>query len=259
MALRLFRPLLRTPVLRVVARPTPLLRGSLGLVSAPKQIKSFTSSPRRLGSGESDTQLSSALASEHTYELESASPSEIPEFLETFQEMKIWDIQDVSGSEDVVLTRKFGNETLKLTFQISDIDNDFPSSTSTEETLPEEPESNGPAYVTCSLLLTKPNGEHCLAFDLEAGEEGFGLTNVAVLNKKLGEMIGAEGDWQRRSKYMGPQFDHLDIGVQDGFVAYLAERGVDDSLANFILAYCDYKEQKEYVAWLSQVGEFVEL
>lgn len=44
-----------------------------------------------------------------------------------------------------------------------------------------------------------------MAIDLEAGEEGFEITNVAMLNKTLGEAKGAEGDWARRSRYMGPR------------------------------------------------------
>ena len=44
-----------------------------------------------------------------------------------------------------------------------------------------------------------------MSIDLEAGEEGFEVTNVAVFDKALGDMKGAEGDWQRRTRYMGPR------------------------------------------------------
>lgn len=101
--------------------------------------------------------------------------------------------------------------------------------------------------------------------DLEAGEEGFVITNVAIFPKKEGEMDGAEGDWIRRGKYLGPrmycttssdlsiiivitceyrkdlignaygtEFDHLDESVQDAFAGFLAERGVDESLCKLI-------------------------
>jgi complement component 1 Q subcomponent-binding protein len=44
-----------------------------------------------------------------------------------------------------------------------------------------------------------------MSVDLEAGEEGFEVTNVAMMGKAIGEMKGAEGDWARRSRYMGPR------------------------------------------------------
>lgn len=79
---------------------------------------------------------------------------------------------------------------------------------------------------------------------MAAQPDGFEVTNVAIFDKALAEKEGAEGDWQRRSQYMGPQFDTLDSAVQDAFQGYLAERGVDEALANFIVSYSEFKEQK---------------
>ena len=162
----------------------------------------------------------------------------MPEFLETFRSQGVWEVQDVPGVDDVVLTRKFGSETyvlptylstpifpglttsLKLTFQISDLD--------ATETLQAEPAATeaaaaaapvteqDPTYITCSLLISKPNVGNALAFDLEASEEGFVITNVAVFDKRLGDAPGAEGDWQRRSRYMGPGESHKRNGHGHG-------------------------------------------
>ena len=43
---------------------------------------------------------------------------------------------------------------------------------------------------------------------------------------------------------MNPQFETLDVGVQEEFERYLQERGVDESLAAFIPEYAEHKEQK---------------
>ena len=56
--------------------------------------------------------------------------------------------------------------------------------------------------------------------------------------------LSAEADWRRRGVYIGPQFDHLDVNVQEEFDEFLAERGVDQSLAMFLPEYAEYKEQK---------------
>ena len=69
----------------------------------------------------------------------------------------------------------------------------------TTEDLPTTP------FVTCSLLITKSGTPGAMSIDLEAGEEGFELTNVAMMEKAMGETKGAEGDWMRRSRYMGPR------------------------------------------------------
>lgn len=66
--------------------------------------------------------------------------------------------------------------------------------------------------------------------DLGAGPEGFDITNVAIYDKALAQKEGVEADWDRRSRYMGPQFDTLDETVQDSFHDFLNERGVDQAL-----------------------------
>jgi complement component 1 Q subcomponent-binding protein len=44
--------------------------------------------------------------------------------------------------------------------------------------------------------------------------------------------------------YRGPEYDNLDVALQDEFEAFLKERGLNESLAQFIGQYADYKEQK---------------
>ena len=44
--------------------------------------------------------------------------------------------------------------------------------------------------------------------------------------------------------------------IQEMFSDYLAERGIDDDLANFIPAYIDLKENKEYLRWLGNLQTF---
>jgi len=91
--------------------------------------------------------------------------------------------------------------SLKLTFQISDID----SPLSEESAGQPEEDLAPPPVITCSLVVSKGNHENSLSIDLEAGEEGFSITNLAIFPKSLAEAEGAEGDWQRRSRYLGPR------------------------------------------------------
>ncbi|OCF40315.1 complement component 1 Q subcomponent-binding protein, mitochondrial [Kwoniella heveanensis CBS 569] len=262
MSFRVLRPAARATSNLVASSRRAVLAARLRPAFYPAAgTRSLSVSARRMGSGQTDGNLASALAAEHKFELENAATlPEVPAFVENFKTQGIWEINDIPGEDDVVLTRKFGNETIKLTFQISDLDS-FNEPAEFAESEPEvtgEIEPAGPTSIACSLVITKSATPGALMVDLETCEEGFEITNVAVYEKALAEREGADGDWERRSKYMGPQFDHLDQAVQEAFSAYLAERGVDEALADFVLSYCEHKEQKDYVSWLDQVRGFVE-
>jgi complement component 1 Q subcomponent-binding protein, mitochondrial len=75
-------------------------------------------------------------------------------------------------------------------------------------------------------------------------------------SKELADAKTAEQDWARRSVYTGPPFANLDEDLQILIDRYVAERGIDTALALWIPDYVDYKEQKEYVNWLS--GMFID-
>ena len=56
--------------------------------------------------------------------------------------------------------------------------------------------------------------------------------------------------------YAGPNFDELDQAVQNAFYEYLADRGVDDALAERLADFAQAKEQSEYVNWLAAARDF---
>lgn len=60
----------------------------------------------------------------------------------------------------------------------------------------------------------------------------------------------AEQEYKAKDLYTGPPFGNLDEGLQLLLDEYLAERGIDSGLAQFIPDYIDHKEQREYVNWL---------
>jgi len=58
-------------------------------------------------------------------------------------------------------------------------------------------------------------------------------------------------------EYSGPIFEELDGELQNGLNTYLADHGVDETVASFITMYADFKEQQEYTHWLTNVANFV--
>ncbi|KAG6909487.1 hypothetical protein DXG01_017209 [Tephrocybe rancida] len=237
------------------------------VVSAPTNARAFSVSARKLGEGASDIALTDKLSEELKYEQESASQiAETPEFLSQFLKINPWEIKDTLGNDEVVMTRTFGNEKLRLMFSIADIDSaeeDFQSEESeSEANETEEEDTDDPLHtypLRASLSITKTNGSGCLNVDMICQEGHFVVENVSFYkDAQLGLDLSADADWKRRGTYLGPQFETLDVGVQEEFEKYLAERGVNETAALFIPEYAEFKEQKEYVSWLTNVKTFIE-
>lgn len=98
-----------------------------------------------------------------------------------------------------------------MTFQISDLDvpeEGAAEGVEAESAAAEEAVADADAaaatYITCSLVITKAAHPSAMSVDLEAGEDGFEITNVAMFDKATAEDTSAQGDWERRSRYMGP-------------------------------------------------------
>jgi len=67
-----------------------------------------------------------------------------------------------------------------------------------------------------------------------------------------------EGDWKRDEHYEGPVFHELDETLQQAFINYASDLGVNSELVTFLKEMGVKKEQKEYESWLYNVKRFVE-
>ena len=68
---------------------------------------------------------------------------------------------------------------------------------------------------------------------------------------ELADAKSADQDWTRRGVYAGPPFGNLDQDLQVLLERYLDERGINTALALWVPEYIDFKEQREYLSWLS--------
>ena len=68
---------------------------------------------------------------------------------------------------------------------------------------------------------------------------------------KVAEPASAEAQWKRSGLYEGPPFANLDEDLQVLLERYLDERGINTHLALWVPEYIDFKEQREYLGWLS--------
>jgi len=87
----------------------------------------------------------------------------------------------------------------------------------------------------------------CLSEDAVTNVE-----RVAVVDGDDIEDLIANGINQKI--YQGPEFSELAEDLQQSLCEYIDEvAGVDTDVASFIVMYADYKEQTEYVDWLSKI------
>ncbi|KAH7928563.1 mitochondrial glycoprotein [Leucogyrophana mollusca] len=251
---------------RAIARPARIAPFRVSNVVASRvslsATRAFSVSARRFAEGSSDVVLSQKLAEELKYEKEAAVESADPEFLKTFKEQGVWQIEDTLGNDEVTLTRKFGNENIRLMFSIADIqtadeDPEYEQEEGDDANSEDEPIHTYP--IRSSFSITKTNGKGSINIDTMCQEGAFIIDNISFYpDAQLGTELTAEADWKRRGLYIGPQFDTLDVAVQEEFEKYLQERGINENLAMFIPEYSEFKEQKEYVRWLDNVKNFVD-
>jgi len=240
----------------LVCSRQPLLRLTPTCSSSPRW---FSASSKVLGDGTTDLALSQKLKEELQYESDASKDTSEPEFLQTFKGQGVWKIGDTVGSDEVTLTRTFGNESIRVMFSISDLQQEQEPEFEEEES--ENEEQNQPSYpIRCSISISKSTGAGALTIDALCQEGAFIIDSISFYNDtKLGTELTAESDWKRRGLYIGPQFDTLDIGVQEDFEKFLQERGINENLALFIPEYAGSKEQTEYIKWLDNVKKFIDM
>ncbi|BGP39560.1 Mitochondrial acidic protein mam33 [Rhodotorula kratochvilovae] len=251
----------RPALARAAIRPAQL---AVARTAALPALRPFSSSFPRF----EPSALSTKLGEELSFEVESGDANAEPEFLQAFKADGVWTVVDEAGSDEIQLTRSFGNESIRMIFSISDLD--------AEQDVPEEyteegadagsggvgDEAAGPSEhnfpVETSITITKTTGG-ALTIDAIAQDGLFTINNIAYYpDADVALGMTSEDDWKRQGLYMGPAFDNLDEGVQSEFEAYLEERGINSALALFIPDLAEWKEQKEYVRWLDGTKTFLE-
>ncbi|KAJ3416822.1 Mitochondrial acidic protein mam33 [Chytridiales sp. JEL 0842] len=215
----------------------------------------FSAAPVARSHGKGDRDLAHKLKEELNYELEGAEKA-IPDFVKDFQGKGVFKIEDKRGEKEVTLTRNFGTEKISVIFSTDSLLDQSEFDEAEEE---ESAEKGFPVNMTI-LIEKKVGNEDAGSLEISATlqDQSFFIDSVSFSeNSSIMVDQTAEGDWQRRGRYGGPVFQDLDEGLQELFHDFLAERGFDAALADFIPSYIEFKEQAEYIEWLKRVGEWV--
>lgn len=224
-------------------------------------------------------------------------------------------LQDIPGQEEVMLTRKFGDETIRVSFSIADLnavepDEEDPYGTDDDPAMYDEGDAEGAANMQSgganakgtinqgrtqdgniniapedriapadregladdespsqegnnepsfparvNVMIEKP-GRGTLQLETTAENGEIVIDNVYYFaDAELADAKTAELDWKRRNLYEGPPFGNLDESLQVLLERYIDERGINTALAIWVPEYIDFKEQREYLRWMT--SEFI--
>ncbi|TPX31429.1 hypothetical protein SmJEL517_g05232 [Synchytrium microbalum] len=258
----MFRAARTLSCLRMSSSQYALARVSVSRMAPMPSLLAPTSSMVRFSHGLVDKDLSHKLKEELQYEKENEEKA-LPPFLKSFQDLGTFKIEDKPGNKEVALTRAFGNEKISVIFSTDALaQEDEEMMEDSIEGQKEEAETEGMSLsIPVTIIIDKKAGSTdsgAIEVSATVQDDVFFIDSVSYRrSSSVAHDESAEGDWQRRGGYGGPVFADLDEDLQDLFHKYLEERGFDPTLADFIPNYLEYKEQKEYVAWLSNIGEFV--
>ncbi|EAS34509.1 regulatory protein suaprga1 [Coccidioides immitis RS] len=269
-----------------------------GLASRPAYAAFSTTRARWESAGQVDVELAAKFQDELALETETGEADKLPESLKYFLENGPFEIQDTPGEEEVIMTRKFGDEKIRVSFSIADLqnlgaENDYDTALSDEledvdsHAINEKGAKPGNIKVAPEDKVAPSDREEDLGLDEEAPEPGYpvhanvtiekpgkgcmyaeclvedGVTQILELQyfekADIANAQSADKQWARGNIYAGPPFGNLDEDLQILVERYLEERGIDAALASFIPDYIDFKEQREYVRWLGNLKKFVEV
>ncbi|CEG39062.1 mitochondrial glyco protein [Plasmopara halstedii] len=171
---------------------------------------------------------------------------------------KLFKIQETPGCMDVVLQGSVGSDSIKIKFNAQDTveldeeedyddeDEDHGNVEVVDDGDDEEEADELPGVRFTADIMRDNKG---LQFDCVAS------SNLTVERLRYFKDFAKEDEDETR--YFGPEFIDLELDVQDNFYSYLADRNIDDALAQFITQFADLKEQREYLAFLEDAETFV--
>lgn len=261
-----------------------------------------------------DQELVAKLESELAVEKEIRDSEQLSPNIQDFLDTSSFKLEDTPGVEEVVLTRQFGDETIRVAFSTADLHglgqdvesyaddkaqydeqgDDFLPDTQSggaqskgvinsgrtkggnlrvrpedevgqsdeseleDEAGHEDVEQETSFPVRLIVTVEKP-GKGALQIEAIAEDGTLEIDNVLYYPKaELADAKTADLEWSKKNLYAGPPFGNLDEDLQVLMERYLEERGIDTALALWVPEYIDFKEQREYLNWLSNVKSFVE-
>ncbi|OWZ15248.1 hypothetical protein PHMEG_00011142 [Phytophthora megakarya] len=167
---------------------------------------------------------------------------------------KVFQLQEAPGCMEILLKGSVGDDSIQIKFNAQDTmeledeaEYDDVDEEQDEEVYEDDEAEDELPGVRFTADVTRDNKG--LQFDCVAS------SNLTV--ERVRYLHDFAKDAEDETLYFGPNFIDLELDVQDKFYNYLAERKIDDELAQFITQFADLKEQREYLAFLEDTETFI--
>lgn len=192
-----------------------------------------------------------------------ASTDELLELDSIYQEYLNKSGFEVAASQGLLSVQLVKNtsdgETIRVFFDIEQVTDAPISDPETDEIFKED----GIESLLCNVrvVIERPGDNNGLFLNLfiQSLDPSFLVDSISYksnVSKYLSEEV-EQGEFINKVQYQGPRFSDLDESVQTGFENYLEAKGINEDLAEFIMAYSEFKEENEYRNWLSDLNKYV--
>lgn len=235
------------------------LRTQVTRAAIPRVAYTANFSTSLLRNNAASKQLHEVLANELKFE--EADSFGLDESFKSYLEQNQIEIINTDGKVLAELVKKIGNETLHIYFdvlRISQISYQFKQMQDQVEDAEYLNEDVADlAHADVNVVIVKDNAATGFDLSLSLIDSSFSvaaITNFADATIALSD--SPEAGAVRDLKYSGPEFSNLAEELQEAINQYLHSRGVDNNLAEFILAYSGVKENNEYLDWLQNLNKF---
>ncbi|CUM63029.1 uncharacterized protein PRCAT00000591001 [Priceomyces carsonii] len=254
---------LRTTVTNLRTR---LVGGSRLIKLSPVFATSaFTVAPRfaytTKASQTPENQLKEVLKSE--LKISNTIPNELDSIYSDYLNKSGFTVEETSGNSNVQLIKEANGEIVRVFFDIDEV-TDIPiqDEMAEQEDLNEEVDSLESMLCNVKILIENSTTGNGLLLNLflQNSESSF-LIDFAVYKPEVNAYLDNQvtrGEFLDKFQYQGPRFSDLDESLQATFESYLDSKGINNELAEFIISFSEFKEEKEYRKWLGDLAGFLD-
>ena len=168
------------------------------------------------------------------------------------EEIDEFDEDNALGDEDPEQPKRTINQSGARGGPVDVVPEDSIAPADREGEAEEDAPATSPSYpLNLTITINKP-GDQSLVVQAVARDGTIATEHINYYSKtSLVDPSSAPEATEAGSVYTGPPFENLDTDLQLMFENYLEERGVNAELANVLPYFVEWKEQREYVDWLS--------
>lgn len=176
-----------------------------------------------------------------------------------------FELFDTPGSPLLELRRLGQNETVSVEIDVEapEAQPEYPSDEDDAESEAEDT-SSGQGVSSPTIPFTATIEKQLKRLVFSCATDGTELDVRRVLHEAERAPADDEAETEQNLNTLGVYSDNssasfyeLDDRLQTALTAYLATRGIDSSMLEYIAALYDSKEQRQYMRWLQQTYDFV--